>query len=136
MNRGQKRILIGAVAVIGAISFLIYSGIKETSVYFLTVTEAKVAAPNQDLRIGGKVENGSIKRDADALGALFVLMDDEGTGAKIPIRYKGTLPDMFQDDTEVIVQGKFDSSGLFKAHTLLTSCPSRYEAADDVEVAT
>ena len=132
MNKGQKKILIGALAIVGAISFLIYSGIKETSVYFLTVTEATTAAPNQDLRIGGKVENGSIKRDADALGALFVLTDE---GAQIPIKYKGTLPDMFQDDTEVVVQGKFDSSGLFKAHTLLTSCPSRYEAADE-EVAT
>lgn len=129
MNKGQKRILIGALAVVGAIGFLVYSGIKETSVYFLTVSEAsRSITPNQDLRIGGKVEIGSIKRDEDALGALFVLTDEK---AKIPIRYKGALPDMFQEDTEVIVQGKFDSSGLFKAHTLLTSCPSRYEAADE-----
>ncbi|MFQ5431920.1 MAG: cytochrome c maturation protein CcmE [Nitrospinota bacterium] len=134
MNRGQKRILIGALAIVGAISFLVYSGIKETSVYFLTVSEAaKAATPNHDLRIGGMVEIGSIKRDADSLGALFVLTDET---SKIPIRYKGTLPDMFQDNTKVVVQGKFDSSGLFKAHTLLTSCPSRYEAAKDEEVAT
>jgi len=132
MNRGQKRVLIGALAVIGAIGYLVYAGIKETSVYFLTVSEATTAAPNQDLRIGGKVEAGSIKRDADALGALFVLTDET---SKIPIKYKGTLPDMFQEDAEVVVQGKFDSSGLFKAHTLLTSCPSRYEAAKE-EVAT
>ncbi len=133
MNKGQKRILIGALAIVGAIGYLVYSGIKETSVYFLTVTEAsKSATPNQDLRIGGKVEAGSIKRDADALGALFVLTDEK---SKIPIKYKGTLPDMFQENAEVVVQGKFDSSGLFKAHTLLTSCPSRYEAAKE-EVAT
>jgi len=116
MNKGQKRILIVALAVVGAISFLVYAGIKATSVYSLTVSEAKIAAPNQDLRIGGKVEVGSVKRDADALGAHFMLTDEE---SNIPIKYKGTLPDLFQDGSEVVVQGEFDSSGLFKAHTLM-----------------
>ena len=117
MNRGQKRILIGTLAVIGAISFLIYAGIKETSVYLLTVSEAsKVATLNQDIRIGGQVEVESIKRDGDGLGVHFMLTDGE---SKISIQYKGPLPDRFQGDTEVVVQGRFDSSGLFKAHTLI-----------------
>ena len=133
MNKGQKKILIGALAIVGAIVFLIYSGIKETSVYFLTVTEASdMVKTGQDLRIGGKVLPGSIKKDSDALGAQFVLTDDE---KQIPIKYKGTIPDMFQEDGEVVVQGKFGSSGKFEAHTLMTSCPSRYESVPE-EVST
>jgi cytochrome c-type biogenesis protein CcmE len=133
MNKGQKKILIGSLAIVGAIVFLVYTGIKETSVYFLTVSEASVQGkPGQDLRIGGKVLSGSIKKDDDALGAHFFITDEK---EKIPIQYRGTLPDMFQDAAAVVVQGKFDSSGLFKAHTLLTSCPSRYEAVNE-EVST
>lgn len=129
MNKGQKKIMIGAAAIVGAIIFLIYSGIKETSVYFLTVTEAsEMAESGQDLRIGGKVLIGSIKKDSDELGAQFILTDDE---KQIPIKYKGTIPDMFQADAEVVVQGRFGPSGKFEAYTLMTSCPSRYESVPE-----
>ncbi|MFQ5717353.1 MAG: cytochrome c maturation protein CcmE, partial [Nitrospinales bacterium] len=35
--------------------------------------------------------------------------------------------DMFQDEGEVVVEGKL-VEGVFHANTLLTSCPSKYEA--------
>jgi len=42
--------------------------------------------------------------------------------------YQGVTPDMFQDGGEVVVEGALDEQGVFHANTLLTSCPSKYEA--------
>ncbi|MEW6272934.1 MAG: cytochrome c maturation protein CcmE, partial [Thermodesulfobacteriota bacterium] len=47
--------------------------------------------------------------------------------AKLPVRYNGIRPDMFADGRDVIVEGKVES-GVFHAKTLLTTCPSKYEA--------
>ena len=129
MNTAQKKITIGAIAVLGAIAYLVYAGIQETSVYYLTVSEAlSKARPGDAFRMEGKVVPGTIEKDDDALGALFKIQDENKS---IQVRYKGTIPDMFQDEADVVVEGTFDKTGVFKAHTLLTSCPSRYEAAEE-----
>jgi len=121
-------VLIGALVMMGAISYLIYAGIKETSVYYLTVSEASMmtSRPGEDFRMEGKVQSGSIKTAENLLGAEFVITDSKKI---VRIKYAGALPDMFKDGADVVVQGGFDNSGLFLAHTLLTSCPSRYEAS-------
>ena len=45
----------------------------------------------------------------------------------LKVQYKGITPDMFQDEGEVVVEGII-KDGIFHAQTLLTSCPSKYEA--------
>jgi len=129
MKKKQAKFLIGAVVVIASISYLIYAGIKETSVYYLTVSEATAMTDTgEDLRIEGNVVPGSIQKASDALGADFKITDSANS---IAIKYHGTIPDMFAEDIDVVVQGKFDPvSGVFNAHTLLTSCPSKYEASE------
>jgi len=128
MKKKQAKFLIGGVVVIASISYLIYAGIKETSVYYLTVSEATAMTDTrEDLRIEGNVVPGSIQKASDALGADFKITDSKNS---IAIKYHGTIPDMFAEDIDVVVQGKFDPvSGVFNAHTLLTSCPSKYEAS-------
>ncbi len=131
MKNKQAKFIIGAVVVIASISYLIYAGIQETSVYYLTVSEAQAMnETREDLRIEGNVVAGSIQKAANALGADFKITDSKNS---IAIKYHGTIPDMFAEDIDVVVQGKFDpASGVFKAHTLLTSCPSKYEASERV----
>lgn len=128
MNKAQKKILIGSLIIVGAISYLIYAGIKETSVYYLTVSGASAmeSRPGEDFRMEGKVLPGSITLDENAIGVEFIITDSK---KEISIRFAGILPDMFKDGADVVVQGRFDVNGLFLAHTLLTSCPSKYEAA-------
>ncbi|MEE8483003.1 MAG: cytochrome c maturation protein CcmE [Nitrospinota bacterium] len=129
MKKGQSKFLVGSLVVIGAIAYLVYTGIKETSVYYFSVSEAvAIAKKGEDFRMEGKVLNGSVKLNPDSLGASFVIADSK---EQMPIVFKGALPDMFKDDVDVVVQGKLDNDGVFKAHTLLTSCPSKYEAAEE-----
>jgi len=129
MKKSQSKFFIGSAIVVVAIAYLVYQGIEETSVYYLTVTEATASSKNtsEDLRIEGNVETGTIKKASNALGAAFLLADD---AKKIPVNYKGTLPDLFGDGIDIVVQGRFDEKGVFNAYTLLTSCPSKYEASE------
>ncbi|MDH5543092.1 MAG: cytochrome c maturation protein CcmE [Nitrospinota bacterium] len=131
MKNSGKKFLIASLVVVGAIGYLVYAGIKETSVYYLTVSEALASSEmksGNEFRMEGHVEAGTINIAADNLGAKFQIKDDKNS---IPVSYRGTIPDMFSDDIDVVVQGYFDvKEGVFKAHTLLTSCPSKYEASE------
>jgi len=131
MKNSGKKFLIASLVVVGAIGYLVYAGIKETSVYYLTVSEALASSEmksGNEFRMEGHVEAGTINIADDNLGAKFQIKDDKNS---IPVSYRGTIPDMFSDDIDVVVQGYFDvKEGVFKAHTLLTSCPSKYEASE------
>jgi cytochrome c-type biogenesis protein CcmE len=47
--------------------------------------------------------------------------------ARIPVRYKGVKPDMFQAGAAVIVEGRIGPDGVLQADNLMTRCPSKYE---------
>ena len=47
--------------------------------------------------------------------------------ARLPVRYKGVKPDMFQTGADVIVEGRLEPDGVFAASVLMTSCPSKYQ---------
>lgn len=128
MKNGQTKFLVGGLVVVATVGYLMYMGIKETSVYYLTVSESAKMGQGQDFRMEGNVVPGTIKIAPDSLGAEFSITDTQKT---VNIRYRGTMPDMFKDEIKVVVQGKFDADGVFMAHTLLTSCPSKYEASKD-----
>ena len=62
------------------------------------------------------------ERDADEATRVAL-----ARSANLPVRYNGVLPDMFADGRDVIVEGRVEQ-GVFQADTLLTTCPSKYEA--------
>lgn len=126
MKKNQTKFLVGGIVIVGAVAYLMYMGIKETSVYYLTVSESQKMAGGKDFRMEGTVVPGSIKVAPGSLGAEFSITDQ---AKSVAISYRGTMPDMFKDDIKVVVQGKLDQNGIFHAHTLLTSCPSKYEAS-------
>ncbi len=133
MKPGHK-FLLGAAVIVGAVSALIATGVKETGVYFLTPTElaAKVArdptfAENVGFKVGAKVVKGSIRRDDAARTVDFEVSDGVRT---FPVTYRGLVPDTFTDasDIEVIVEGRLGRDGTIRATDVLAKCGSRYEA--------
>jgi cytochrome c-type biogenesis protein CcmE len=135
MNRKIK-FTVSGIAIIGAMALLFYIGIgKEGSlVYYLTVSEyiERGAPEEENFRINGKVLDGSIERDTLGMKLKFQITDG---AAALPVNYDGAVPDMFTDGADVVVEGKKAADGTFKAHTLLTKCPSKYEAAGKEGVA-
>ncbi|MGH7585110.1 MAG: cytochrome c maturation protein CcmE [Gemmatimonadales bacterium] len=132
MKPGQK-FLAGALAIVAAVAFLMFQGVKETGVYFLTPSElaAKTAADstfvNAGVKVGARVLPGSVRRDEAARRIDFVITDGIH---QLPVTYQGLVPDTFTDqqDIEVIVEGRLGRDGVFQATDVLAKCGSRYES--------
>lgn len=131
MKKSQK-FLIAGIVIVTAIGALIYVGIKESGVYYMTVSELSSkgsSVDGQGMRISGSVIEASITEEKEELIINFKIRDEEGTDDKfVNVYFKGIRPDSFKADVQVILEGKYDSTkNLFKATTLLVKCPSRYE---------
>jgi cytochrome c-type biogenesis protein CcmE len=129
--RARTKFIIGGLLILGSVGYLMASGIKDTGVYYLTPTElaAKVAADhsfyNVGVKMGARVVKGSITRDVATQTITFRATDGVHT---YPIVYHGLAPDTFTDDVDVVVEGRLQPDGTFRATTLLAKCASRYEA--------
>ena len=125
----KAKFIVGSVLIVAAIGYLISVGISSTSQYFFTVDELmsqKVSYAGAGLKVKGNVVNGSIERDAENFLKINFSIEDKSSN--LDVIYEGIIPDMFKDGQEVVVEGKLANDGVFHANTLLTSCPSKYEA--------
>jgi cytochrome c-type biogenesis protein CcmE len=125
----QRRFIVGAVLIAAAVSYLVYAGIKTTSVYYFEMDEfvaRQASHAGEDLRVKGWVRAGSVQWDAATNKLAFELARQDGSAA-VPVAYTGILPDMFAEGREVVVEGRYEVPGL-RAKQIMTSCPSKYEA--------
>jgi cytochrome c-type biogenesis protein CcmE len=128
--KARTRVLIGAGLVVGTVGYLMASGIKDTGVYFLTPTELaqRVSADpsfrDVGVKMGARVVHGTIQRDVASQTIAFKVTDGTQT---YPVVYRGLAPDTFNDDVDVVVEGRLMPDGTFRATTLLAKCGSRYE---------
>ncbi len=139
MKPGHK-FLFGAVLIVGSVGLLMFQGVKETGVYFLTPTELATKASedptfhNVGVKMGARVVPGSVRRDAATQTVDFQVTD----GSQIyPVTYRGLVPDTFTDasDIEVVVEGRLGADGVFHATDVLAKCGSRYEATPEAPAA-
>ena len=133
MTRKQRRLtIIGcSLGVLALAAALVLNALRDSIVFFSTpsmVAEQHIAAGRR-FRLGGLVQPGSLKR-GDNLAVTFEVAD---TNAKLPVAYKGILPDLFREGQGIVAEGALDSSGVFKADTVLAKHDETYmpkEVAD------
>jgi len=124
----QRRFLVGALLISGAVSWLVWAGIRSTSTYYFEMDEfvaRKAAHDGEDLRVKGWVRTGSMQWNPQTNELVFDLARQDGTEA-VPVAFRGILPDMFAEGREVVVEGRYDD-GRLAAKQVMTSCPSKYE---------
>jgi cytochrome c-type biogenesis protein CcmE len=137
-SRNKKLLLIGlAVVGLGLIVMLVMNAFKDNLVFFFSPTEVAAGKAPQDraFRIGGLVEDGSVKRDPDGLTVVFKVTD---TAKTIPVTYKGILPDLFKEGKGVVAEGKMGADGMFMSTQVLAKHDENYmppEAAHALEQA-
>jgi len=139
MKPRQKRfmfIVVGVVAVSLAVG-LVLNALKGNVNLYFTPTQVfnKEAPQGRSFRIGGLVEEGSIKRQENGLTVNFVITD---THKSIPVVYTGILPDLFKEGKGVVAQGSVDANGLMRADEVLAKHDENYmppEAADAMKKA-
>ena len=127
----KPKIVIGVGVIVLALIFLIYSGMKHTSLYYLTVPELYAKGDgivSQGGRVSGDVVPGSIDWNPSAVELHFAMYEAEDT---LQVFHKGLMPDQLAEAQQVVVEGHLDSTGVFQATTLMTKCPSKYEAESE-----
>jgi cytochrome c-type biogenesis protein CcmE len=128
------RLAIGIVLVAAALGYLVYAGTKDNLVYYYEVDEVQAAAAKTGgkVRISGDVVEGSIVRNEQSRAIHFSIRGtaaEGGSAATIPVVYAGTVPDIFREGIQVVVEGRIGEDGTFEAETLLAKCPSKYQEA-------
>ena len=127
MKQRHKRIGIILVGLAGLTlaTFLVLGAFRENLVFFFSPTQvaAKEAPIDRTFRIGGLVQDGTLKRDPDGLTVRFTVTD---TAASIPVVYKGILPDLFKEGRGCVAQGKVGSDGVFQADQVLAKHDENY----------
>ncbi len=111
--------LIAGAAAIGSVLFAV-----TTQQTYLTFDQAR--GDGGEVQVKGTWIKGSpAEYDHEANLFTFTMQDEEGT--VMPIEYTGPKPNNFEMAEEVVVGGRFEN-GEFVATSLLTKCPSKYEA--------
>lgn len=139
MKPRQKRLMfiLGGVAAVGMAVGLVLNALDQNvSLYFTPTQVANNEAPHgRSFRIGGLVEEGSVQREKDGLTVHFAITD---THMRIPVVYKGILPDLFKEGKGVVAQGKVEPDGVMHADEVLAKHDENYmppEAMDAIQKA-
>jgi cytochrome c-type biogenesis protein CcmE len=128
---GRAGLLTGAAVIVAAFGYLVYGGLGENLVYFVTPTELLARGPSAydtPMRLGGEVKPGSIDWDADRLALRFALTDGEG---EVMVNSRGAPPQMFRDGMGVVVEGRFGESGVFESTNLMVKHSNEYRAPEE-----
>jgi cytochrome c-type biogenesis protein CcmE len=98
-------------------------------VYFVTPSELGAApVAGKSYRLGGMVLPGTLKWDARSLDLRFTLSDGQ---ASVPVRHRGTPPDLFAENRGAVVEGTWSHDGYFQATTILAKHSEEYKAPHD-----
>ncbi len=129
MSRGKIKFVLAIGIIALTLTYLVYGGVKDTMVYYLSIGELKERVPSvykDKVRVSGTVVSGSIKKSIN--GSLeFKITDGKQT---IDVQYKGIVPDIFRDKVEAVVEGVYTQQNVFKAKVLLAKCPTKYDPAN------
>ncbi len=126
--KAKNQRLVLALAALGALTgaaLLAMSALKDQASYFYTPGDAARdhVAPGQAIRLGGMVEKGSLRREADGVTIDFRVTDG---AASVAARYTGIVPDLFREGSGVVAEGRFTTPGHFVADTILAKHDERY----------
>jgi len=122
-KRKRLWLLVGSLAILGVAATLVLTALKDNIVFFYSPSQLaeKKPAPDRRLRIGGLVEQGSVKKDGQEV--RFIVTDLKKT---VPVVYRGILPDLFREGQGVIAEGTLGADGVFTAREVLAKHDEKY----------
>ena len=127
MTRKRQRLIILLLALLlgGGATALMLNAFSDNLVFFYSPTDLKTkpVPAGRSLRIGGLVEEGSVKRDSDGVTVHFTVTDLKN---KVAVSYSGVLPDLFREGQGVVAEGTLGADGDFQARSVLAKHDERY----------
>lgn len=127
-KRRRMTVILVALGLLCAAAVLALTALEDSVVFFISPTDLAAQAPNPDqrLRLGGLVEEGSIQRG----DGIFAITDLE---TAVPVAYTGILPDLFREGQGVVVEGVMGADGRFAADSVLAKHDENYMPAEVAE---
>jgi cytochrome c-type biogenesis protein CcmE len=132
VRRARFAIAIVLAAALGAwLAWTSLGGSLET--YTSPALITRQGADGTTYRLNGLVAKGAphdaAARAESATGLRFVVQDKDNPARRVPVLYRGAVPDTFRDGREVVVTGRM-ADGVFVAERngLTTLCPSKFQA--------
>ncbi len=127
MTRKRRRLVLissGMIALSAAVA-LVLIAFEDNLVFFYSPSDllAEKVPESRALRLGGLVEEDSVKRLADGLTVEFRVTD---LANAVPVTYRGILPDLFREGQGVVAEGRFGADGVFVADEVLAKHDENY----------
>ena len=126
----RKKYIVAIAILVSLLSYFTYDTMQGAAVYYLTVSEALDQSSDQEtlIRVNGKLVLASFSRQENQLESHFKVTDDIAT---MEAQFDGVLPDLFfNENSELVLEGAFDSDGIFRVQNVLVKCPSKYVAEE------
>ena len=132
----RRRLWMVALIVAGAAvaTALTLAALNQNLQHFFSPSDVRAGMAPKDhtFRLGGIVEEGSVKRASDSLKVEFTITDRFQT---MPVHYEGILPDLFREGQSVVTTGAMRPDGSFGAREVLAKHDENYmpkEVADAI----
>ncbi len=124
-------IIVGLLCLAAGIVLVLYN-FRSNMVFFYSPTELMALPPSHPalIRIGGLVETGSVRTEADGLSTHFVITDGKNT---VPIYFKGLLPALFREGQGMVAKGRLGADRVFIADELLAKHDENYMPKEVVD---
>ena len=140
MTRKQRRmsIVLAGLATLGIAAALVLTAFEDSVVYFHSPTDIATKTDirkDRRFRLGGLVKQGSWHKASDGLTHKFFVTD---TAHDIRVAYKGIMPDLFREGQGVVMEGRLQPDGSFRADEVLAKHDENYmpkEVADSLKKA-
>lgn len=134
MTRKRRRlyVVITGMLLLSSAVALTLTAFKESVTFFYSPSDLKAdaAPPGRSIRLGGLVEEGSVRRQANGVTVEFRITD---LSESVPVTYQGILPDLFREGQGVVSEGTLGPDGVFRAREVLAKHDENYmprEVAD------
>ena len=133
MKRKNKRLsfVVLTLLALAAAAGLVLAAFEDNIVFFHSPTEIvkKNIRPEQRLRVGGLVEEGTVKKTGQDAITSFRVTD---LTTSLTVNFRGILPDLFREGQGVVAAGHY-RNGVFEAKEVLAKHDETYmpkEVAD------
>jgi cytochrome c-type biogenesis protein CcmE len=127
----KPKFVVGGVVIALALGYMIWAGVTQSAVYFVTPSELSAApVKGKAYRLGGLVERGTLRWNPASLDLTFNVSDGK---VSVPVRHKGAAPDLFGEGRGAVVEGQWTTEGYFKATQILAKHSEEYKAPHDTK---
>ena len=128
MTRKRRRLTVVLLAalLLGSAAALMLAAFEDNIVFFHSPTDVATRpdiSKDRRIRVGGLVKPGSVRKEADGVTTAFLVTD---TAHDLPIAYRGLLPDLFREGQGVVVEGRLQTDGVFRADEVLAKHDENY----------